>query len=462
MKQAAITMYLSLFLWLLWGCSKNDAPVTPPVTPPKDSSTIQYGTPYNKVPDREDVVLYQVNIRTFSAGGNLAGVTAGLDSIKALGVNTIYLMPVFPVGQVKAVNSPYCVKDYLSVNPEFGTLTDLRQLVEKAHSKGLAVILDWVENHTAWDNAWITSHKDWYKQDAAGNIISPPNTGWNDVAQLDFSNYAMRAEMIRCMKYWVYNANIDGFRCDYADGPPIDFWTQAIDTLRKISTHKLLLMAEGSRAANFSVGFDYNFGFGYFGNLKKIYKDHYKASSIDSMNTVEYTNAGPTQRVVRYLTNHDVNGSDGTPAELFDGERGAMAAFVATAFMKSIPMIYNGQEVGTPYRLVFPFTEKNIDWTLHPEIKAEYKQLLAVYNNMPALRKGTITSYNGQDIIAFVKTLGTTQVLVLCNLRNSNAAFTTPATLQGSNWKNAFDNNTVSLATTMNLSPYEYRVLVNM
>lgn len=170
-------------------CKKdNSSPVTKPpvVTPPTDKDPAQYGTPFSKVPERQDVTIYQVNMRAFSNEG-FKGVTARLDSIKALGANVVYLMPIYPVGTVNSVNSPYCVKDYKGINSEFGTLADLRALVDGAHSRDMAVILDWVANHTAFDNAW-TSNKSWYLQDAQGNIISPPGTGWNDVAQLNFTN----------------------------------------------------------------------------------------------------------------------------------------------------------------------------------------------------------------------------------------------------------------------------------
>ena len=169
------------------------------------------------------------------------------------------------------LNSPYAVQDYRAVNPEFGTLADLRTLVDGAHQRGLSVMLDWVANHTSWDHAWIAAHPDWYLQNAAGAIQIPPNYAhYNDVAQLNFSNAAMRADMISALKSWVFTANVDGFRCDYADAPAIaatDFWRQAVDTLRSVRTHRLLLLAEGSRAANFTAGFDYNFGFNFYGGI---------------------------------------------------------------------------------------------------------------------------------------------------------------------------------------------------
>ncbi len=424
-----------------------------------DEPLVQYGVPFANVPQREDAIIYQVNTRAFSTQGNFQGVIARLDSIKALGVNVIYLMPINPVGSVNSVNSPYCVRDYKNVNPEFGSLTELRAIVDGAHSRNMSVILDWVANHTSWDNEWISVHRNWYLQDASGNILSPPGTGWNDVAQLNFSNTAMRLEMIKNMKYWVYTANIDGFRCDYADGPPADFWAQAIDTLRNITTHQLLIMAEGSRSANFTAGFDYNFGFGFYSQLKTIYSSNNSAMLIDGLNNTEYTSATNDQQVVRYITNHDVNSSDGTPLDLFGGAEGSMSAFVVTAYMKAVPMIYNGQEVGTPFRITFPFTSTPINWTLNPDMKAEYKKLVAVRNASAAIRHGTLTSYSSTNVCAFTKEVPGEKVLVFSNLRNSAINFTIPAALVSTSWTNAMDNSNITLAAQLNLQPYEYLIL---
>ncbi len=452
-------LLLLLFLIFLFACTKEPAstvitPVTPPVT---DTTPAQYGTPFVNVPDRQDAVIYQVNMRVFSQQANFKGVIARLDSIKALGVNVIYLMPIYPVGSVKSVNSPYCVKNYTAVNTEFGNLEDLRSLVDSAHSRNMCVILDWVANHTAWDNSWITSHKDWYLQ-VDGNIVSPPGMGWNDVAQLNFANATMRLQMIWAMKYWVFTANVDGFRCDYADGPPQDFWKQAIDTLRHISTHKLLILAEGSRSAHFLAGFDYIFGFNYYGLLKSIYSSNASALGINNMNNSEYVNATNGQQVVRYTTNHDVNGSDGTPLTLFGGRNGSMAAFVVTACMKGVPMIYNGQEVGTPYKLVFPFTGKKIDWTLNPDILAEYKKILLFRSTSAAMRRGQLSSFGNADIVAFTKELAGEKVLVISNLRNSVVNLALPSPLQSTVWTNAMTGESLTMATELVLQPYSYLI----
>lgn len=295
-------------------------------------------------------------------------------------------------------------------------------------------------------------------QDSAGNIIHPPGTNWRDVAQLNFENADMRLALIDAMKYWVYAANIDGFRCDYSDGPPVDFWKQALDTLNNITTHKLLLMSEGRRSEHYKIGFDYNFGFRFFSTLKNIYERGRSVYAIDSLNVSDYIGTSDGQSIIRYTSNHDVNGSDGTPLELFGGKNGSMAAFAVVAYMKSTPMIYGGQEVGTPHRLQFPFTSSKIDWTLNPDLKEEYKRIIAFRNSSEPVRRGELKSYSTDDICAFTKTLGGKKVLVLSNLRNKPITYSIPSDLTNTSWKDAFDGSETTLTNTIILEPYSYLV----
>lgn len=452
-----IVVFLVLLI-TLGACKDDPVVIDPPIIEPPvvvNTDSAQYGTPFANVPDARDAVIYQVNMRSFSNNRNFQGVIARLDSIRALGVNVIYLMPIFPVGALKSINSPYCIKDYQSVSSQFGTLKDLRTLIDGAHSRGISVILDWVANHTSWDNAWINTPA-WYVQNTAGLIQSP--NGWNDVAQLNFNNTDMRKAMIKAMKNWVLAANCDGFRCDYADGPPANFWKQAIDTLRNIKTHKLLIMAEGSRADHFNAGFDFTFGFGFYGQLKSIFSSNQPVTNIDNLNNTEYTNAGTNNMVVRYLTNHDVNSSDGTALDLFGGKSGSMAAFVVVAYMKGVPMIYNGQEVGTSYRLTFPFTGTPINWNQNQSMVEEYKKIITFRNKSVAIRRGILTSYSNAGICAFTKTIDTETVFVVSNLRNSTINYTLPPTVAGTVWKDAYTGTSVEFNTQLTLSPYLYQV----
>ena len=449
--------FLILFVLIsAWSCKT----LTTQTAYGSSASYAQYGKPFDNVPDRQDVTIYQVNMRVFSKEGNFKGVIARLDSIKALGANVIYLMPHYPVGKVRAVNSPYCIQDYKAVNPEFGSLEDLRALVDGAHARNMAVMIDWVANHTSYDHEW-TKNKSWYVQDSVGNIIHPPGTNWRDVAQLNFNNAEMRLALIDAMKYWVYAANIDGFRCDYSDGPPVDFWKQALDTLNNIKTHKLLLMSEGRRSEHYKIGFDYNFGFRFFSTLKNIYERGRSVHAIDSLNVSDYIGTSDGQTIIRYTSNHDVNGSDGTPLELFGGKNGSMAAFAVVAYMKSTPMIYGGQEVGTPHRLTFPFTTAKIDWTLNPDLVAEYKRIIAFRNSSAPVRRGELKSYSSDDVCAFTKTLGGEKVLVLSNLRNKPITYSIPSDLTNTSWKDVFNGSETTLNHSITLEPYSYIVYQN-
>jgi len=420
----------------------------------------QYGTPFSGVPDPRDASIYQVNMRSFSSTRNFQGVINRLDSIKALGINVLYLMPVHPVGTgSKSFNSPYCIKNLTSVGSEFGTLDDLRRLVDGAHSRGMAVMLDWVANQTSWDHPWITEHKDWYLQDGGGNIIQLGS--YSDVAALNFSNTAMCTAMISAMRYWVFTANIDGFRCDFADNPPVSFWQQAITSLRGITTHKLLLLAEGTRSTNYTAGFDFNFSFGFYGGLRSIYLNNSAVTQIDNLNSTDYVGAGTNNRVVRYVTNHDVYGSDGSPFNLFGGKNGTLAAFVVIAYMKSVPFIYNGVEVGNTVSMPFPFTSTVINWTKDLTVTPEIKKILAFRNINVAIRRGVLTSYDNADVCAFIKTSGTDTVFVLSNLRNASKTFTLPTSIANTAWFDAYTNEPVNLGTSISLSAYQYKVFTN-
>ena len=443
-----------ILLFIALSCSKTNNPVSPGL--PTDPA--QYGSPFTGVPSAKDANIYQVNMRVFSAAGNFQGVAARLDSIKNLGINIIYLMPVYPVGVLKAINSPYAVKDYEAINSEFGNIDDLRSLTDQAHQKGMAVMMDWVANHTSWDNAWITN-KSWYQQDASGNIVSPP--GYSDVAQLNYNNDTMRNAMIEAMRYWVFTANIDGYRCDFADNVPFDFWKQAITSLRSISSHKLLLLAEGTRTDHFRAGFDFIYGFNFYNNLKDMYDNSKSATLINTVNTTEYTGAYDSSQVVRYVTNHDVNSSDGTPLDLFGGKQGSLGAFIVAAYMKGVPMIYDGQEVGTPYRLTFPFTSTKIDWSLNPDVTAEYKKVLLFRNSSAAIRGGQLFSYTSDDVVAFTKEKDTEKDFIMVNTRNKAVDYTLPSTLVGTTWTDALNGGAVALTNKVTLPPYGYLVLKN-
>ncbi len=410
-----------------------------------------------EIPATDELVFYEVNLRAFGPDCNLKSVLDQLDSIKALGVNVIWLMPIYPIGEINRVGtlgSPYSVQNYTEVNPELGTIDDLKKLVNEAHKKKMAVILDWVANHTAWDNPWI-ENKDWYLQDANGNIISPPGTNWADVAQLDFKNAEMRIAMINAMKYWIYQANIDGFRCDAADFVPFSFWKQAIDSLRKIPNKKLIMLAEGARSDHFTAGFDLNFSWDFYNKLLDIFGKGVDASSIFSTHNNEYATVPAGKHKLRFITNHDEYAWTNSPVIQYGSKDGSLAAFIATAFLSPVPLIYSGQEIAEENKIPF-FSLYPLNWNKNYAIKAKYQRVMQLRESLNAIHKGSINTISHKNIIAFTKTLDTQKILVMVNCRNQQVDFTIPVSFKADSLTNLLTGTREKFADTFQFAPYEF------
>lgn len=444
-KRIQNILFFSLMLSLI-GCTIKD-PLLVGSTDP-----LQYETPFAEIPSTSQLIMYEINEGAFSSSQNFEGIISRLDSIKSLNVNAIWLMPIYPVGILKSIGSPYCVKNYTEINPQFGTLESLRKLVHEAHNRKIAVILDWVANHTSWDHPWI-ANKSWYTQDSNGNIISPPGTNWTDVADLNYDNTAMRLEMIKSMKYWILTANVDGFRCDAADYVPFTFWKQAIDSLQRIPNRKLILLAEGNRSDHFSAGFQLNFSWDFFSTNINVIKYNYPATDYFLTQQNEYANIPNGDQKLRFTTNHDENSSKDAPIGLFGGRRASMAAFVIATFTGGVPLIYDGQEVGCK---VVPFSV--INWNTDRELLKEYQYLMGLHVSRLALQNGVVTSYPDQNIVSFTRKSLTDEAFIIVNVRNTGENYTVPAALQNTKWTDAFTNSPVTFGTQLSLDTYGYRI----
>jgi len=424
----------------------------------------QYGTPFAGVPDARDVNMYQVHIRPFSANGNLAGVTARLDNIKALGTNVIYLMPIYPHGtDSKSSPSPYCIKDFKAVASEYGSLADLRTLVDGAHSRGMAVILDVAINGTSWDNAWTVSHPEYYLR--SGTTIQQLGN-YSDIAALDLNSSATRAAIKDAMRYWILAANVDGYRCDYANNPPLDFWSEVIGNIRGITSHKLLMLAEGDRQTNFTAGFDLNFGDRWFWTgLKDVAAGGPVSQRFQTINDYEYANATGTNQVVRFTGNHDTYTNENgihRPFVIFNNHNGVVANFVVSAYMKGVPFLMSGQEIDYEPKTDWPWQGFKFNWSQNPSAAADFAKILNFRTSSAAIRRGALTMYANDDISIFTKTLGTEKVVVMSNLRNASKSYVIPAALAGT-YVNPYNNASVILTagTTRSFGAYEYFVLTN-
>ncbi len=462
MKNIIILLIFGL-PWLTT-CQKNDPDpiINPPNVLQPDPDPVAFAAPFTGVPATKDVVIYEVNMRAFSTAGDFKGVQARLDSIKTLGVNVLWLMPIHPIGILKnagQLGSPYSVRNYKEINTEYGALGDLQTLVQEAHNRNMSVIIDWVANHTAWDNPWITEHPEWYTKDASGNITIPAGTNWADVADLNYSNTIMRTFMISAMKYWVLKANIDGFRCDYADGVPADFWKQAIDSLKTIPNRKYILLAEGSLKEQFSAGFAMNYSWDFYNQIRNVYKNNLTATGLFGINNAEYANLPAGSAKLRYTTNHDQSAWEDSPIVLLKGKAGSLSAFVLTAFMGGVPLLYDGQEVGRADKTPF-FSKSPINWNLNPDMFAEYKRLMAFRQSSNAIKEGSVELINDNGhVVVFKRKFQNEQVLVLVNTQNSVSNYSLAPSLANTSWTNALTNTTVALSTTIGLQPYQYLIL---
>ena len=396
-----------------------------------------------ELPAVDDIAMYQVNPRVFAPENSLNAVAARIDSIRDLGVNIMWVMPIYPIGIEKGKNSPYCISDYKAIAPEFGTIDDFKNLAKVCHEHDMGIILDWVANHTAWDHPWVKEHPEWYTHDEkADTIICPQPWNWEDVADLNYDNKDMREAMIDAMKFWIVEVGIDGFRCDVADGVPADFWKDAIDQLRAAAgDRKILMLAEGKNADNFTIGgFDMNYGWDYKDELVKVFKGA-PASDLIKADKAEYDSLPAGKVKLRFTTNHD-HSTEATPCVEFTNDRGAMAAYVASIFPHGGALIYGSQEVGYSEPINF-FKYVPVDWTAKPNIYKEYQHLISLYNEHPALRKGTMIAWPDDDVLMFEKADDTERYLILVNVRNEPKTINLPE-----EWK--------KLGESITLEPFEY------
>lgn len=413
-----------------------------------------------EVPAPQDVVMYQINPRNFAQGpskagepGVLARIVPQLDSIKSLGTNVVWIMPVYPIGRVESKNSPYSISDYQAVNPEFGTMEDFKELVGEVHRRGMAFIMDWVANHTAWDHGWMTFHKDWYTRDSTGAVLFPEGTDWTDVADLDYDNPDMRKAMIKSMIYWVREAGVDGFRCDVADWVPADFWSQCIDALRGFSGRKILMLAEGNDPATLEAGFDMNYAWDYLDALRSVFCADSSARKLLAANEAEYAVMPAGKVKLRFTTNHDEAAKKSTVEE-FGGVQGALAAYAAAIFMNGAALVYGEQEVAWPEPISF-FRYNPVDWTAHPEVRAEYRRLIGIFKEHPDIHGGDISSCTEDDVLMFEKA---SRYLVAVNVRNAERTVPLPETWRSVRRSNLLDASQEAPSDSLTLPPYAYRL----
>lgn len=365
--------------------------------------------------------IYEVNVRQYTVPGTFVAFSQHLSRLKEMGVKTIWFMPVTPIAQKNkkgSLGSYYACSDYTSINPEFGTLDDFKDLVALAHEKGMNVIIDWVANHTGWDHVWTKEHPDYYLKDTATNDFKIAS-GMDDIIELDYSNPQLRRAMIDAMKFWVEECDVDGFRCDLAFWVELDFWKEARRELDAVKPLFWLGEFDELEKPEYGEAFDASYTWTWMHRTEDFYK---KQLPLDSLHTVlkKYDDLGDSTMRAWFTSNHDENSWNGTEYEKYGDMAKALAVFSAT--WNGIPLLYSGQELPVKKRIKF-FDKDTIQWTDNNELQGFYKALLNLHSENPALRAGDSTvqtfrikTTDSKRVFAYLRKKGNSEVLVVLNL----------------------------------------------
>ncbi|MEA3445529.1 MAG: alpha-amylase family glycosyl hydrolase [Bacteroidota bacterium] len=407
--------------------------------------------------------IYEVNIRQYTPEGTFNAFANHLPRLKELGADILWLMPVFPVGEKNrkgTLGSYYSVKDYKKINPEFGTREDFKALIDKIHSMGMYVILDWVANHTAWDNSLISEHPDWYTHDTTGTIISPVED-WSDVADLNYENRDLRNYMSDALVYWVEELNVDGYRCDVAGMVPVDFWDKARTKLDEIKP--VFMLAEWEDPILLEKAFNMDYAWDFHHIMNEIAKGEKNVDAIDNYFIKPKKDYPPYSIRMNFVSNHDENSWNGTVWERMGDAAEAMVVLSAT--VPGMPLIYSGQEAGINKRLSF-FEKDEIEWK-EQEMGSIYKTLFDLKKKNKALWNGEfggelkrIGTTNDSGIFAFLREKEEHKVFVVLNLTDETQKFTFNEKCYCDKYTDVFTGKSFEIIDEigMSLEPWEYSV----
>ncbi|MDG2491589.1 MAG: alpha-amylase family glycosyl hydrolase [Flavobacteriaceae bacterium] len=444
-------IFITLVLLILIGCHNPSAPIVNEMSPVTEA-------------DLASGVLYEANIRQYSPEGTFNAFAKDLPKLSKLGVKFLWLMPINPISTTKSkgpLGSYYAVSDYTGVNPEFGTLEDLKSLVDQAHKLGIYVMLDWVPGHTGWDNHWIKDHPDYYLQNDAGEIIDPINPftgksfGWTDVADLNYENMEMRQAMRDAMVYWVKEVNIDGYRVDQAYAVPMEFYKKTFAALREVKPVFLLAETDINHPGGIEMVdlFDASYDWPGHHLLKDIVHGKKNVSDWDTHIENLFKNYNDRNILVNFISNHDENSWNGTVEESFG--KASDAALALDYMSPGMPLIYSGMEYNLNKRLLF-FEKDSFPKVAGKTFKF-LEKLGALKQKHAALNSGEnrglytrIATSRDQNVLAFERSKQGDTVVFIANMSNEYVGFTSP---YNGTFKRYQDGKEKVLSDT-----YEYRM----
>ena len=399
-------IFIASVMAILAGCDRKPAPAAAEPLHPEWT--------YNSV-------MYEVNVRQFSPEGTFAGVQAQLPRLKDLGVDILWLMPMYEIGEVErkgTLGSYYAISDYTRTNPEFGTMEDFDSLLAEAHRLGFKVILDWVANQTAPDHVWMTTQPaDFYERDENGEAIWEYD--WTDTRSLNYENEAVWAAQDEAMRFWL-EKGVDGFRCDAAGEVPAEFWKGILPKMNK-DYPEIYLLAEAERdnLADPRETFDANYAWELHHLLNALAQGRKTVADLKDYVARDAARFPKEAFRLTFTSNHDENSWSGTEFER-EGAAADACAVLCFTLPGSQPLIYTGQEIGLDRRLEFFEKDPITDWSPNA-YTIFWKKLVDLKHGNPALAAGE----RGGDfrwiedvpegVVAYSRTLGDNTVVVYAN-----------------------------------------------
>lgn len=411
-----------------------------------------------------DSVVYEVNIRQFSPEGTFKAVEAQLPRLKDLGVDVLWLMPMYQIGEVErkgSLGSYYAISDYKKVNPEFGTMEDFQSLLDAAHKQGFKLILDWVANQTAPDHVWMSEKPaDFYERDSLGNAIWEYD--WTDTRSLNYENEAVWAAQEADMRFWL-EKGVDGFRCDAAGEVPAKFWKNIMPSINADYPEIYLLAeAEKTELANAAETFDAHYAWELHHLLNDLAQGTKTVEQLKTYVSADEGNFPPEAFRLAFTSNHDENSWAGTEFEREGIYANACAVLCATLPRTQL-LVYTGQEIGLDRRLEFFEKDYIEDWTAN-EFTTFWKELISLKQSNPALAagesSGKITWWEAPEgIVAFSMEKDSNKVIVIANFCEEGSEPYTPVMKLDGDYKNVFDHTDVSGEVSLSLAPGQFIVL---
>jgi len=414
----------------------------------------------------KNATLYELNIRQFSENSSFRSVEDQLPRLKKMGIDIIWLMPVQPIGELHrkgSLGSYYSVKDYWSVSPEFGTEDDFKSLVTAIHNHGMYVIIDWVANHTSWDNDMVIKNPEWYMKSRKGTFQSTRWRDYDDIIELDYKNPELRKYMTEAMKFWVEKYDIDGYRCDIASFVPIDFWENVRKELDEIKP--VFMLAEAEDKELHRRAFDATYNWTLWNILHRIFVNELSVKTLSEAYIAEHVSIFPKAAIrMNFIDNHDKNSWEGNQYINFGESLKAVTVF--TAMMDGIPLVYSGQEAGLDRSLAF-FEKDSISWDLH-ESEALYTTLFTLKHQNQALWNGDrggemvrIMNDRMDQVISFVREKNGDKVLTFVNLSKELIIVQFDTSFDTGNYINLFTGKeqSVSGTTILTMKPWDYVIL---